>query len=216
MTYDINYKNVFWDITPKAKEIKAKTNKQGLIKLKSFGGKRNPWQRTKTTSWVGESIDKLYDHLWLLLMETPVDERIGCVCMLSRSVTSDYLWPLDCSPPGSSVHWDSPGKNTRVDWHAFLQGILPNPGIEPRSPALRVNSLPSEPPETLENWIKAVKWYNLPIIWKIRIRGTMYNMENMNNTTVCYIWKLLGEQSWRVLIRIKYICSYFLNFVFIQ
>ena len=37
MTYDINYKNVFWDITPKAKEIKAKTNKQELIKLKSFG-----------------------------------------------------------------------------------------------------------------------------------------------------------------------------------
>ena len=41
MTSDINYKNVFWDMT-KAKEVKAKTNKQGLIKLKSFGGKRNP------------------------------------------------------------------------------------------------------------------------------------------------------------------------------
>ena len=63
MTSDINYKNVFWDMT-KAKEVKAKTNKQGLIKLKSFRGKRNPWQRTKTTSWVRESIYKLYDHLW--------------------------------------------------------------------------------------------------------------------------------------------------------
>ena len=137
------------------------------------------------------------------------------LCLVAQSCPT-LCNSMDCSLPDPSVHWDSPGKNTRVDWHAFLQGILPNPGIEPRSPALRVNSLPSEPPETLENWIKAVKWYNLPIIWKIRIRGTMYNMENMNNTTVCYIWKLLGEQSWRVLIRIKYICSYFLNYVFIQ
>ena len=31
--------------------------------------------------------------------------------------------PLDCSPPGSSVHGDSPGKNTGVGCHA-LQGIF--------------------------------------------------------------------------------------------
>ena len=29
--------------------------------------------------------------------------------------------------------WDSPGKNTGVDCHALLQGIIPNPGIEPAS-----------------------------------------------------------------------------------
>ena len=33
--------------------------------------------------------------------------------------------PTDCSPPGSSVHWDSPGKNTGVGCHALLQGIFP-------------------------------------------------------------------------------------------
>ena len=27
-----------------------------------------------------------------------------CVCVLSRLVVSDSLQPLDCSPPGSSVH----------------------------------------------------------------------------------------------------------------
>ena len=32
--------------------------------------------------------------------------------------------PMDCSPPGSSVHGDSPGKDTGVDCHALLQGIL--------------------------------------------------------------------------------------------
>ena len=32
--------------------------------------------------------------------------------------------------------WDSPGKNIRLDCHFLLQD-LPNPGIEPRSPALQ-------------------------------------------------------------------------------
>ena len=30
--------------------------------------------------------------------------------------------PMDCSLPGSSVHGDSPGKNTGVDCHSLLQG----------------------------------------------------------------------------------------------
>ena len=33
--------------------------------------------------------------------------------------------PMDCSPPGSSVHGDSPGKNTRVGCHVLLQSIFP-------------------------------------------------------------------------------------------
>ena len=39
--------------------------------------------------------------------------------------------PADCSPPGSSVHGDSPGKNTRVGYHALLQGISPTQGSNP-------------------------------------------------------------------------------------
>ena len=41
--------------------------------------------------------------------------------------------PMDCSPPGSSVHGDSPGKNTGMGCHALLRGNLCNPGIEPVS-----------------------------------------------------------------------------------
>ena len=33
--------------------------------------------------------------------------------------------PMDCSLPGSSVHGDSPDKNTGVGCHALLQGIFP-------------------------------------------------------------------------------------------
>ena len=34
--FDINYSNIFLDLSPKAKEMKAKVNKWDLIKLKSF------------------------------------------------------------------------------------------------------------------------------------------------------------------------------------
>ena len=44
-----------------------------------------------------------------------------CCAVLSRSVVSDSLQPHGlCSPPGSSVHEDSPGKNTGVGCHALL------------------------------------------------------------------------------------------------
>ena len=33
--------------------------------------------------------------------------------------------PMDCSPRGSSVHGDSPGKNTGVGSHFLLHGIFP-------------------------------------------------------------------------------------------
>ena len=38
---------------------------------------------------------------------------------------------MDCTPPGSSVHEVSPGKNTGVGCHAVLQGIFPIQGSNP-------------------------------------------------------------------------------------
>ena len=48
--------------------------------------------------------------------------------MLSHSVVSDSLRPIDSSPPGSSVHGDSPGKNTGVGCLFFILGIFPIQG----------------------------------------------------------------------------------------
>ena len=48
--------------------------------------------------------------------------------------------PVDCNPQGLSVHGILQAR-TGVDCHSLLQGNLLNPGIEPRSPALRVDSL---------------------------------------------------------------------------
>ena len=44
---------------------------------------------------------------------------------------------MDRSPPISSVHGDSPGKNTGVDCHALLQGIFPTQGSNPGLPLCR-------------------------------------------------------------------------------
>ena len=54
------------------------------------------------------------------------------MCLVVQSYLT--LWdPVGCSPPGSSVHGVSPGKNTGEGHHALLQGIFPtqesNPGL---------------------------------------------------------------------------------------
>ena len=61
------------------------------------------------------------------------------LCLVTLHLT--LCDPIDCSPPGSSVHRDSPGKNIGEGCYALLQGNLPNPGIEPGSPTFQVDSL---------------------------------------------------------------------------
>ena len=56
--------------------------------------------------------------------------------------------PMDCGPPGSSVHEDSPGKNTGVGFHALLQRIFLTQGLNPRLLCLlhrQAGSLPLVP-----------------------------------------------------------------------
>jgi len=50
--------------------------------------------------------------------------------------------PMDCSPPGFSVHGVFPSKNTGVGCYFLLQGIFPNQELNPMSPTLQANSLP--------------------------------------------------------------------------
>ena len=49
---------------------------------------------------------------------------------------------MDSSPPGSSVHGDSPGKNTRVGCHFLLQGTFPTQGSNLHLLHRQVDSLP--------------------------------------------------------------------------
>ena len=54
--------------------------------------------------------------------------------------------PVNCSPPGSSAHGDSPGKNAGVGSYSLLQGIFPTQGLNRDLPPLQADSLASEPP----------------------------------------------------------------------
>ena len=52
-----------------------------------------------------------------------------CMLCLVTPLCPALCDPMDYSPPGSSVHGDSPGKNTGVGCHFFLQGIFPTRGL---------------------------------------------------------------------------------------
>ena len=58
----------------------------------------------------------------------------------------DSLWPHGLYSPQNS-----PWQNTGVGSQFPSPGDLPNPGIEPRSPAPQIESLPAEPPGTSPN-----------------------------------------------------------------
>ena len=126
--------------------------------------------------------------------------KLYCQSPQSWSTLCD---PMACSPQGSSVHGNSPGKNMK--WVAmpscrgFSQprdrtqvshiegwfftnwatreaqeywswspvpspGDLPNPGIKPGSPALQVDSLPTELLETSYKWyyFSLKRWIQFP------------------------------------------------------
>ena len=70
-------------------------------------------------------------------------------CLTSRSVRAVVVWLLCCvqffCPPGSSVHGIFQARI--LEWVAFpSSGNLSDPGIEPGSPVLQVDTLPLEPP----------------------------------------------------------------------
>ena len=83
---------------------------------------------------------------------TPLPISMLCSAVFSLPVMSDSL--RHYGPPGSSVHGDSPGKNTGVGCHALLQGIFPTQGIEPRSPTLQGDSLHEPPWKSWEGQIE--------------------------------------------------------------
>ena len=52
------------------------------------------------------------------------------LCLVTKLCLT--LWdPKNCSPPGSSIHGDYPGKSTGVGWNALLQGIVSTQGLNP-------------------------------------------------------------------------------------
>ena len=67
------------------------------------------------------------------------------ICRVSDSVMSSSSRLHGVQPARLLCPWNSPGKNTGVD-NLFSSGDLSDPRIEPGSPALQADSLPSETP----------------------------------------------------------------------
>ena len=162
-------------------------------RLRALVARQNPesedtdveWGRARKSWNLQASFAYIYHHTW----SCKAFWRIKWSC----SVVSDSLQPVDCSPPGSSVHgilqarilewvaisfsnaWKWKGKVkslshvrlfatpwtvachappsmgfSRQEYWSGLPlpspGDLPDPGIEPRSPALQADALTSEPP----------------------------------------------------------------------
>ena len=66
-----------------------------------------------------------------------------CVCAQLCPIFCD---PIGCSLPGSSVHGDSPGKNTGVGCHFLLLGIFPTQGLNLCILHWQADSLSQGPP----------------------------------------------------------------------
>ena len=80
----------------------------------------------------------------------PPSNSVMRAFVLSCLSCSTHCDPMDCSPPGSSVHgMDSPGKNIGVGCHSLLQRIFPNQESNPFLLCLlhwQVGSLPLSSP----------------------------------------------------------------------
>ena len=59
-------------------------------------------------------------------------KQIICCCLITQSHLT-LCHPMDCSPPGSSVHGIS--QSRILEWVAISFSRFPDPGIEPMSPA---------------------------------------------------------------------------------
>ena len=67
------------------------------------------------------------------------------ICLSEVAQSCLTLQPRDCSLPGSFIHGVFQARV--LEWVAISSsGDLPSPRIEPRSPVLQADTLPSEPP----------------------------------------------------------------------
>ena len=90
---------------------------------------------------------------------------------------STLYYPMDCNPPGFSVHGIVQARI--LEWVAVLL-----PGIEPASPALQADSLPSEPPgkpnDGISALIKETPEYSLTYFAREHSKKiTVHEQENM-------------------------------------
>ena len=131
-------------------------------------GQRHSWLYSLWTSWKSGMLPSgtlLYCRWYCVQAHMCV-----CVCVhahvcVSHSVVSNCLWPHGLQPTRLLCPWNSPGNNSEVGSHSFLQGIFPTQGLNPHLNALQADYLLSEPPGKSLKYTKqinpSVMWLNL-------------------------------------------------------
>ena len=97
--------------------------------------------QTRPSKWI-KGIFIFIVYIYLFLGSSPNwDSLMKCrnicaVFCLVVQLCPTLCDPMDCSPPGSSVHGVFSRQEYWSGWPCSPPGDLPNPRIEPRSPAL--------------------------------------------------------------------------------
>ena len=121
---------------------------QPYTQLRTFQGHRTTghWLPLNWCQWQGMWNNTLY----------PLCVMCLCAKLLQSCL---ILWdPMDYSPPGFSVHGDSPGKKAGMGCHALLQCILPTEGRNP--------------------WLLHYRW--ILYRWAIREARVLYSFQSLS------------------------------------
>ena len=102
----------------------------GMLSI-SAGGFEHSMTTNLTPVWDWESEFCLHIQVFALSVLLGSELAPDIVCAKSLQSCLTLCYPIDCSPPGSSVHGGSSSKNTRVGCHALLQGIFPTQRLNP-------------------------------------------------------------------------------------
>ena len=81
-------------------------------------------------------------HNWIWLISCTSSQCVSSVQVKWSEVKVAQLCPTLCDPMDYTVHGIL--QTRKLEWVAFLLWDLPNPGIEPKSPALQAESLPAD------------------------------------------------------------------------
>ena len=93
------------------------------------------------------SVDEWMNKLWCI---HTMDTVLCFLCLVAQS-SPTFCYLMDYSPPGSSIHVDSPSQSTGMGCHDLLQGLISTQGFNPRLLHCRWILLPSEPPGKPKN-----------------------------------------------------------------
>ena len=131
--------------------------------------------------------------LWIVPSD-PSRWFFPCVCVVAANSCLTLCDSLNCSPPGFSVHEDSPGKNTGVDSRSLLQGILPissgnfftymDSAVDLRGAPLQISGVLSAsfffsgilPCDHWLSWISKMNESSPSLCWKRSSRGCHHQL----------------------------------------